>query len=104
MPRLRPQHRRFPRIAATSTGRRTSSQRYRARVRTYEIHCGGRVVSSVRSYTPRHAVTDYLRSLGCRDDEMEAMSDDSMAWRGAVYSAVETEEPSNGTDSQPAED
>ena len=34
----------------------------RDHVQTYEIHCGGRVVSSVRSYTARHAVTDYLRS------------------------------------------
>jgi hypothetical protein len=61
-------------------------------VRTYEIHTGNRVVSRVTSYTPRHAVTDYLRSLGCSDDEMEAMSDDALAWRGAVYTAVEAEE------------
>jgi len=60
-------------------------------VRTYEIHCGERVVSRVKSHTARHAVTDYLRSLGCSDGDMEAMSDDSIAWRGAVYTAVEAE-------------
>jgi len=59
-------------------------------VRTYEIQCGARVVSRVKSFTPRHAVTDYLRSLGCRDEEMEPLGDDAMAWRGAVYTAVET--------------
>ena len=73
----------------------------RDRVQTYEIHCGGRVVSSVRSYTARHAVTDYLRSLGCPDDEMESVSSDQVAWRGAVYSGVATTEPSSSTSSQP---
>jgi hypothetical protein len=58
-------------------------------VRTFEIHCGTRVVSRVESPTPRYAVTDYLRSLGCRDDELEPMGDDTVAWRGAVYTAVE---------------
>ena len=56
----------------------------RDRVQTYEIHCGGRVVSSVRSYTARHAVTDYLRSLGCPDDEMSRSQ--AIRSRGAVPS------------------
>jgi len=68
-------------------------------VHTYEIRCAGRVVSHVKSFTPRHAVTDYLRSLGCRDDELELVGADEIAWRGAVYTAVETTEtettPSN---------
>lgn len=70
---------------------------------TYEIHCGARVVSRVKSYTPRHAVTDYLRSLGCRDDEMEPIGDDAVAWRGAVYTGVEAEEPSDPGGSQSEE-
>lgn len=61
-------------------------------MKAYEIHCGNRVVSRVSSFTPRHAITDYLRSLGCRDDEMEAMGDEALAWRGAVYTAVEVVE------------
>ena len=56
---------------------------------TYEIRCGQRVVAHAKSHTPRHAVTDYLRSLGCRDDEIEPMGSDEVAWRGAVYSASE---------------
>ena len=69
-------------------------------MKTYEIHCGDRVVSHVKSHTPRNAVTDYLRSLGCKDDEMEAMSNQAVAWRGAVYTAVETQD----TSSTPARD
>ena len=64
-------------------------------MQTYEIHCGARIVSRVRSYTPRHAVTDYLRSLGCSDDELEPMGEDAMAWRGAVYTAVGMHEASS---------
>jgi hypothetical protein len=70
-------------------------------MQTYEIHCGARIVSHVKSYTPRHAVTDYLRSLGCSDAEMEPIGDHAVAWRGAVYSAVETSEPSRGVTSPP---
>ena len=54
----------------------------------YEIHCGTRLVWRAESPTPRYAVTDDLRSLGCRDDEIEPMGDDTVAWRGAVYTAV----------------
>ena len=104
-PRLRP--RREPTVPDGQLIRNSFGElraRYRASMRTYEIHCGDRVVSRVKSYTPRHAVTDYLRSLGCSDDEMEAMSDDVMAWRGAVYTAVETEEPSQPSESAPSDD
>jgi hypothetical protein len=69
-------------------------------VQTYEIHCGARVVSRVRSYTPRHAVNDYLRSLGCSEDEMEPMGDDAVAWRGAVYIGVEAAEPDTPDDAR----
>jgi hypothetical protein len=44
------------------------------------------------SPTPRYAITDYLRSLGCRDDELEPISDDTVAWRGAGYTAVEAKD------------
>ena len=69
-------------------------------MQTYEIHCGARVVSNVKSYTPRHAVIDYLRSLGCSDDEMEPMGDDAVAWRGAVYIGVKTPDSSSPSGSQ----
>ena len=61
-------------------------------MRMFEIHCGTRVVSRVEAPTPRYAITDYLRSLGCSDDELEAMGVDTVAWRGAVYTAVEAKE------------
>ena len=67
---------------------------------TYEIHCGARVVSTVRSYTARHAVTDYLRSLGCSEDEMEPMGEDAVAWRGAVYVGVEADDTDAATGSR----
>jgi hypothetical protein len=69
-------------------------------VHTYEIHCGARVVSQVRSFTARHAVSDYLRSLGCSDDEMEPMGEHALAWRGAVYTGVEASEPTDPASSQ----
>jgi hypothetical protein len=56
----------------------------------YEIRCGDRVVKHAKSHTPRHAITDYLRSLGCRDDEIEPIGDHEITWRGAVYTAVAT--------------
>ena len=70
---------------------------------TYEIRCGRRVVSHVESHTPRHAITQYLRSLGCRDEEIEPMGSDVVGWRGAVYTAVETAEPISHTSSQSEE-
>ena len=72
-------------------------------MQTYEIHCGARVVSRVKSFTPRHAVTDYLRSLGCRDDELELTGEHSVAWRGAVYTGEAASDPSgsDGSASEP---
>jgi hypothetical protein len=75
----------------------------RSDVQTYEIHCGARIVSRVNSFTPRHAVTDYLRSLGCRDDDMEPIGSDAVAWRGALYTAVETTESTPGEVERPRE-
>jgi hypothetical protein len=63
-------------------------------MQTYEIRCGDRVVTHAKSHTARHAITDYLRSLGCSDDEIQPMGDHEIAWRGAVYTAVATPEPS----------
>jgi hypothetical protein len=60
---------------------------YKEAMRSYEIRCGERVVHHVESHEPRYAITDYLRSLGCTDDEIEPLSSDAVAWRGAVYTA-----------------
>jgi len=54
----------------------------------YEIHSGRRSLSLQNASTPREALTEYLRSLGCYDDEILTMGTDAVAWRGAVFSAV----------------
>jgi hypothetical protein len=36
----------------------------------------------------QEAVIDYVRSLGCAIDEMTRLGVDSVAWRGAVFSAA----------------
>jgi hypothetical protein len=54
----------------------------------YEIQLAGRVISRHDASTARDAVIDYVRSLGCRDDEMVRVAADAVAWRGAVYSAL----------------
>jgi hypothetical protein len=40
--------------------------------------------------TPQEALIDYLRSLGCSNDEMVRVGTDAMSWHGAVYTAVES--------------
>jgi hypothetical protein len=60
-------------------------------------------VSRVKSFTPRHAVNDYLRSLGCSDDELEPIGEHAVAWRGAVYTGVETSDPDAPGGSRPEE-
>jgi hypothetical protein len=37
---------------------------------------------------PQLAVLDYLRSLGCEEDEIVRVGNDSASWRGALYTAV----------------
>ena len=58
----------------------------------YEVHSGDRLVASRTASTPQAALFDYVRSLGCRDDEVIKLAPDSISWRGAVYRAVETGE------------
>jgi hypothetical protein len=56
--------------------------------RTYELISGERLLGHREAFTPRHALFDYLRSLGCQDDEIMKLSEDVVSWRGAVYRAV----------------
>ena len=57
---------------------------------SFEIHTGRRVVSTQICSTPQEALIEYLRSLGCRDEELVRAAPDAMSWHGAVYTAVET--------------
>jgi hypothetical protein len=48
----------------------------------------GRVVSVREEIDPQLAALDYLRSMGCVDDEVVRVGNDSASWRGALYTAV----------------
>ena len=54
----------------------------------YEIYSGRRIVSTQESVSPLHAVVDYVRSYGVKDDEILRLGVDSVAWRGARFRAV----------------
>jgi hypothetical protein len=56
----------------------------------YEVRSGSRRVSLQNAHTAREAVIEYLRSMGCRDDEVTTVGADAATWRGAVYRAVPT--------------
>jgi hypothetical protein len=55
---------------------------------SYEVRSGKRLVSLQSASTAKEAVVEYLRSTGCRDDELTRVAADAVAWRGAVYRAV----------------
>ena len=38
--------------------------------------------------TARQAVVEYLRSVGCRDEELTGVAVNAVSWRGAVYRAI----------------
>jgi len=56
--------------------------------RKYEIRSGRRTVSIQYSVTPLQAVIDYVSMFGCKRDEIVTIGVDTVAWRGARYSAV----------------
>lgn len=54
----------------------------------YEIRSGRRTVSVQYAHTPLQAVVDYVRAFGCKRDEIMTVGVDTVAWRGARFSAV----------------
>jgi hypothetical protein len=54
----------------------------------YEIRSGRRTVSVQYSVTPLQAVVDYVTTFGCKRDEIVTIGVDTVAWRGARFSAV----------------
>ena len=65
-------------------------------MKTYQVRTGRRRLALIEAATPQHALFDYARSMGCRDDEVMKLSPDSVSWRGAVYKAVAVpESPGN---------
>ena len=55
---------------------------------SYEIRSGRRVATEVTASTAQEALVDYLRALGCADDDMVRVGTDAMSWHGALYTAV----------------
>lgn len=69
-------------------------------MRTYELRQGRRAIGLRGGHTAQEALTDYVRSLGCREDEIARLGADALSWRGAVYRAV----PVPPQDGDPADD
>jgi hypothetical protein len=55
---------------------------------SYEVRCGARLLSFQSADTAREAVVEYLRSVGCREEEITGVAVNAVTWRGAVYSAI----------------
>jgi hypothetical protein len=56
-------------------------------MQTYQVRTGRRRLALIQAATPQHALYDYARSMGCKDDEVMKLSPDAVSWRGAVYKA-----------------
>jgi hypothetical protein len=54
----------------------------------YEVRSGKRVVALRDGETAGDALLDYVRSLGCREDELTRLGRDAISWRGAVFRAT----------------
>jgi len=69
----------------------------RAATTKYEIYSGRRVVSTQESVSALHAVVDFVRAYGVKDEEILRLGVDSVAWRGARFRAVPVDEASGST-------
>ena len=56
--------------------------------RDYEIRSGRRPLSIKSGPSAQQALLDYVRSLGCKDDEIIRLGETVVSWRGARYVAV----------------
>lgn len=59
----------------------------------YHVIAGRRVIATRRGPSAREVALDYLRSMGCKRDEIVYYGTDGVSWRGAVYRAQRVEEP-----------
>ena len=53
----------------------------------YQLRSGRRTVAVREAWSAHDAVFDYVRSLGCRDDELVCIGLGAVSWFGAVYRA-----------------
>lgn len=65
---------------------------------TYEVRSGDRLIGFRTASTPQAALFDYVRSLGCRDEEVMKIAPDTISWRGAVFRAVRVSSEPNEND------
>lgn len=69
-------------------------------IRTYRVCSGDRPVGLREAPTAHAALLDFVRSMGCRDEELMRLGDDALSWRGAVFHAVPvSSEPTRSDDS-----
>ena len=64
----------------------------------YEVHSGDRLIGSRTASTAQAALFDYVRSLGCQDEEVMKLAPDAISWRGAVFRAVQVSSEPNESD------
>ena len=55
---------------------------------SFEVRSGKRLISFQNATTAHEALIEYLRSIGCRDDELARVAMDAITWRGTVYRAI----------------
>ena len=68
----------------------------------YEVRSGRRTISVQDAHNAQQAVIDFLRSLGCHDDEIVRLSPGTVSWRGAIYRAVPaSDEPAGDSSTHP---
>ncbi|TML71548.1 MAG: hypothetical protein E6G11_06640 [Actinobacteria bacterium] len=56
--------------------------------RKYELRSGVRSIGFRDASTAQEALTEYVRSIGCRDEEVVRLGPDALCWRGAIFRAV----------------
>ena len=53
----------------------------------YHVLSGRRIVATKSGPCAREVALDYVRSMGCKRDEIIYYGIDGVSWRGAVYRA-----------------
>jgi hypothetical protein len=56
-------------------------------IAVYNVISGRRVVATRNGFSAREVALEYVRSLGCKRDEIIYYGADGVAWRGAIYRA-----------------